>query len=111
MDWIVYHKNTPDFQEADGGFVTMTDFTKVADVRFVTASDGDRSTLFRITNSVDEYWVEEFCNEKYHESFVMTVEAGIRGRSTSVGDLFLCVTAGIYYEVAGCGWNEVTLAK
>ena len=72
MDWIVYHKDTPDFQEADGGFVTMTDFTKVADVRFVTASDGDRSTLFRITNSVDEYWVEEFCNEKYHESRVFS---------------------------------------
>lgn len=111
-DWIVFHKTTPSFIEADSDSVNLDDFGMVAEVRFngghSAHTQEQLGTLFRITNSVDEAWYQEFVKPEYHEIFVMSLDPDARYRSTSVGDLFYNGNTGTYHEVAGCGWNEVT---
>jgi len=99
----ILHKKAPTFME---GFVTLDDYVKVATVTFVTPLDVDEalSLLWRITNSVDEYWAEEFCNTKYHDRWVMEIH-GERHRSSSVGDLFC--NGSMVHEVAGIGFNHI----
>mgnify|MGYP004007706227 CR=1 FL=1 len=97
--WTIMHKIEPTF---DTGFVTLSDYKKVATVKFCNERMG-LSNLFRLTNSVDEYWAEEFCNAEYHDEWIMTVFAD-RCRSSSVGDLFCNGTT--IYEIAGIGFIE-----
>ncbi len=110
MDTVeIYHRTPPTFFESDG-FVTMNDFAHVATISFVTEVPGSiLEFCYRITNSVDEYWSQEFCNGTEPVTFggvsFVTTLHGERFRSSSVGDCF--VTGGKTHEVAGFGFKEV----
>jgi hypothetical protein len=97
----ILHKIEPTFRE---GFVTLDDYVKVATVTFVTppSTEDAISLLWRITNSVDGYWAQQFCNIKYHDRFIMEI-VGENHRSSSVGDLFCNGTT--VHEVAPFGFN------
>ena len=110
----IYHKTSPDFSEH--GFVTMSDFTHVASISFVTDLKEFMvkemlEFCYRITNSVDEYWAEEFCNGAETVTYAgvgfVTTLHGDRFRSSSVGDCF--VTGDKHYEIAGFGFKEVPI--
>lgn len=95
----IYHRYKVLHSEVPA-IVNPKHYTYVATI--TTSRDDDLEEIYFLSNSVFDYWPGGD-----NVSDVTTKVKDIR--STSIGDLIYDIDAKMYYIVASCGFNEVTV--
>jgi len=81
-------------------------YEKVASIQFHNNTMGGQH-LFRLTNSVDESWYEEFDGE--HDDWTMQVHKKGGVRSSMVGDIFFDKDNNEHWMIAAVGFKKVRI--